>query len=620
VLGGERGEVKDEQRLGRLIKWLLGLGVALVVLGSIYCAFTTFGGGLSISRVSFPNTYSAGRQKVAGLVYMPTRAHPGKLPAVVFAHGFSVNKELYLPLCRELARDGFAVLAIDLPGHGRSGGHTDVGGSEYTAMLAARDWLVSKYPAVDPDRIAAMGHSLGGVSSVRAGLFQKTKKFHAIVAVFCWEGVRQTLDLVYHPGIQAVRKQWPLMVTSRYFDINDPRQVADRDIISKLTTTSPPNFLLVSSTGDEMCSSEQDRQLMARAAGVKSCQPGDVYGSFKDGSARMLVFTDEEHVMEALSTRVVGAAYDWLGKAFGIQTEHISPFLLFRYNGWGGIITGAFMLSIAVALLLMPVISRRRKVPPGAWATDRALMGMGNRGRTAFVGWFLVASLVAFPVAKLVGIEAVVPFFAGDLVSSLAIVRSLLLLGALVLAMRMATGDFSFIRKLDWKLGARDEAFQAVTPVAGFVAFLFVYAPLSRVFYLGPSTPYSWIWYLLAVVIVGSAFWLEGRYFHLFLLPMFGSLEGRKRLGYVATEGSIRALGTAVAVLPLLSSPFQFVGRAGSVRMPVFVLVLVIGLVMFFVVAWLNLKTREKAASLVVPSLFIALFQAWVLTALISAR
>jgi pimeloyl-ACP methyl ester carboxylesterase len=81
-------------------------------------------------------------------------------PLLVFTHG---NAELidYWPADFLLPRRwGLAVLLVEYPGYGRSGGRPTEA-SITAAMIAAHDWA-GRQPAIDGQRVIAYGRSLGG--------------------------------------------------------------------------------------------------------------------------------------------------------------------------------------------------------------------------------------------------------------------------------------------------------------------------------------------------------------------------------------------------------------------------------------------------------------------------
>ena len=83
-------------------------------------------------------------------------------PAVVLLHGAGMNHRVWAWQCRALARDGRRVLAVDLPGHGRSAGPA------LSRIEAFADWLVSLLDAAALDRAGLAGHSLGALIALDA--------------------------------------------------------------------------------------------------------------------------------------------------------------------------------------------------------------------------------------------------------------------------------------------------------------------------------------------------------------------------------------------------------------------------------------------------------------------
>ena len=82
--------------------------------------------------------------------------------AVLLGHGSGGSRERVVAHVRMLARHGYGVLALDLPGNGESDGHSNgLGDNAQPAVDAALDYL-SRRPDVDPGRIAAFGSSIGG--------------------------------------------------------------------------------------------------------------------------------------------------------------------------------------------------------------------------------------------------------------------------------------------------------------------------------------------------------------------------------------------------------------------------------------------------------------------------
>ncbi|MFN0160625.1 MAG: alpha/beta fold hydrolase [Burkholderiales bacterium] len=79
------------------------------------------------------------------------------LPAVVFLHGAQHDHSVWILQSRYLAHHGFAVLALDLPGHGRSTGAAQ----ESVEAIAAA--VVDCLDAAGIARATLVGHSMGSL-------------------------------------------------------------------------------------------------------------------------------------------------------------------------------------------------------------------------------------------------------------------------------------------------------------------------------------------------------------------------------------------------------------------------------------------------------------------------
>jgi alpha-beta hydrolase superfamily lysophospholipase len=112
--------------------------------------------GLDYREVRFPT--ANGRTLFGWFVPAPeTRA----APTVALLHGWGGNAETLLPLGGPLHRAGFAVLLFDARCHGRSDEDSFASLPRFAEDLEhALDWL-RQQPEVDPDRLAAVGHSVG---------------------------------------------------------------------------------------------------------------------------------------------------------------------------------------------------------------------------------------------------------------------------------------------------------------------------------------------------------------------------------------------------------------------------------------------------------------------------
>jgi pimeloyl-ACP methyl ester carboxylesterase len=578
---------------------------------------------IEIARVSFSNTYSEGGETIDALLATPENPGEEPMPAVVFAHGLTANKEIYFSLWRDFARRGIAVLAIDLPGHGGSGGSSDLGRTEYTAMLAAYDWLVTEHPEIDPARVAAVGHSLGGISATRAGTFQPEPKFRAVAAIFCWQGDRAALEGLAGPIGDYVGRLWPLLIFSRDYDVNDPATAVQRDIISNVSPGTPPNYLVVIGDWDEFVTIQHEKELVAAAAGQEEIEPGVVYGSFENGTARMLVVTADDHATEIFSPWVFDKVYDWLCSSFGIERTGTMAIPALRFSLWVVLLGCVLLMALLFTIILFRLLEGRAASPHFLMLPDGSSTPARKREMVGgSIAWLCVTAFLAYPLAIWLGLTVLVPFLVGDLVSSLALVRGILTLAGAAAGLLLIYNMSNISAEIPWGEKARSMLWSAVPPLGGFALLLLLYVPLAHYLYLGQALPWNWGWFVLYAVLVTGLFWSEGRYFHLFLLPAFGELASRgRKLLYLVSEAALRTFAQMLVFLPfVIAKPWHIVGRAGSLRLPMLVVVALIAFPLYLVLAWINLYCRERKASLLLPSLGIALLQAWVLCALLCAR
>lgn len=90
--------------------------------------------------------------------YTGTRPVDPAKPAVVFVHGAASDHSVWLLQSRYFAHHGKGVLAVDLPGHGRSAGPA------LGSVDAIADWLPRVLDAAGLAQAALVGHSLGALA------------------------------------------------------------------------------------------------------------------------------------------------------------------------------------------------------------------------------------------------------------------------------------------------------------------------------------------------------------------------------------------------------------------------------------------------------------------------
>ena len=90
------------------------------------------------------------------------RPYDGAQPAIIFIHGAALDHTVWKLQTRYFAWRGQSVLAIDLPGHGRSGG------AFLETIPAMADWIAALIDALGLEEAALVGHSMGALVALDA--------------------------------------------------------------------------------------------------------------------------------------------------------------------------------------------------------------------------------------------------------------------------------------------------------------------------------------------------------------------------------------------------------------------------------------------------------------------
>lgn len=95
-------------------------------------------------------------------VYTGARDFDPAQQSIVFVHGAALDHTVWLLQSRYFAHHGRNVLALDLPGHGRSDGPL------VTTIPGMADWVLSAVDALDIAAVTLVGHSMGSLVTLEA--------------------------------------------------------------------------------------------------------------------------------------------------------------------------------------------------------------------------------------------------------------------------------------------------------------------------------------------------------------------------------------------------------------------------------------------------------------------
>jgi dipeptidyl aminopeptidase/acylaminoacyl peptidase len=156
---------------------------------------------------------------------------------VILAHGYAGNHRMLLPEAALLAAHGYGVLLFDFRGHGESGdGLVTIGDRERRDLEAAVDFVAAR-PDADPDRIGAIGFSMGGATLAQVAA--QDSRLRAVVIEAAFASLDATIR--YRSRYLGPLTQWPSLWAVRRagVDVDDVTPVAD------LCAISPRPVLLI---------------------------------------------------------------------------------------------------------------------------------------------------------------------------------------------------------------------------------------------------------------------------------------------------------------------------------------------------------------------------------------
>lgn len=98
------------------------------------------------------------------------------LPTAVFIHGAQNDHSVWILQTRYFAHHGFGVLAVDLPGHGRSKG------AALTSVETMAQWLLALLDAAGVRQANLIGHSMGSLIALETA-FQANERVARLALV-----------------------------------------------------------------------------------------------------------------------------------------------------------------------------------------------------------------------------------------------------------------------------------------------------------------------------------------------------------------------------------------------------------------------------------------------------
>ncbi|MBL8153049.1 MAG: alpha/beta fold hydrolase [Anaerolineae bacterium] len=196
-----------------MVKWMC-LTVVAVVLTAILPSLAQ--DSLPPQRVEI--TAPDGLKLIADLTF-PSDVGESGVPAVVLIHMYGSTRQSWKSLIPALTEAGCAALAVDLRGHGETGGRADwkVTGDD---VLVCLDWL-RQQDGIDPAKISVIGASIGANLALRTMAADE-----AIVTVIALSPSLNLYDLATEDAVKQTQRPIFLAVAQNDGPAGDVKTLA----------------------------------------------------------------------------------------------------------------------------------------------------------------------------------------------------------------------------------------------------------------------------------------------------------------------------------------------------------------------------------------------------------
>jgi pimeloyl-ACP methyl ester carboxylesterase len=161
---------------------------------------------------------AASQPSYEAYAYTGGKAFDARKPTVVFIHGVLHDHSVWILQSRYLAHHGFNVLAVDLPGHCRSGGDAP------DSVEAASVFIEQLLDAVGVQKAALVGHSWGSLIALETAGHLKDRITH-----LCLVGI--AFPMPVSPALMEASLHEPMKALQMV------------NVFSRATLNAPPSLL-----------------------------------------------------------------------------------------------------------------------------------------------------------------------------------------------------------------------------------------------------------------------------------------------------------------------------------------------------------------------------------------
>jgi hypothetical protein len=598
---------------------------------------------------------------VRGYIIFPkTAPPPDGYPVIIWMHGFGASAELQINLPRLFAKSGFVSVAISQAGHGGSSGYWDIGIQALLGVYSTADWLVNSSPykdQIDANRIGVAGHSMGGIVTTRAGIFDNWTNpesgnpvgtggmIRSYCAIYCWDDlyamasnlIEEYLgieDIWNNPMILRVLDSW------RFLANGDPSVLEEearlRSVTNFIDAQNIPNYCLITGQNDELTSPQAQCFIMGNAtkneSGVAQVSWEDIYnqvitfsnhtwdyGDMAAGTARRLVLLPNlAHIQEGFDSRVAQNLLVWFNGT--MICENITTNVPANWNvpfftkmiGW-------FLMLLGMVGCMLPTFSylstSRLGINSPVPEARSKLYDQGKR-RSFFYAFIPV---LAISLSALLTLPSMTHFWIIDLITPMFLLIGVFMLPPVIVLAILEVRKHNFaLEDIGLSKSIKNNLRAISIPVLAIlvcVALFDLICWLLQVPFLLPRPIDSTImldFLLLFGVLLLQFFCLELVFRGLYQTKI-ERYDGRKLEKWKVIiksgvySGVCTGIGLGISILIKFGSLF--------VNIPLILIALFCGLILVFVLggivsAYIYQRTRNILSSTVFMALLVALFMA----------
>jgi uncharacterized protein len=192
---------------------------------------------------------------------------------VILLHGTLADRSQLLPEARMLARHGFGILSLDLPGHGESGGRIQWGKSERQAVNRAIAWAM-QLPSAERQKVGLFGFSMG--SWIALQVASQDQRVYAVALTGAFANAEKLI--ASQGGRWGILSSKFALLTARVHGMHY-RERRSEHLIGQV---SPRPVLLVAGSADRVVPASVSERLYQHAREPKSwwLVPGADHGEY----------------------------------------------------------------------------------------------------------------------------------------------------------------------------------------------------------------------------------------------------------------------------------------------------------------------------------------------------